>query len=643
VIVHQATSTTNNYTISFDEFNVQPVERFVGARIQDWKTIDNVAALLSITTNFNASGYYRLVGDHAEFSVRINFTGANSQGHIQFTLPNSWSMDTGKMPNTIRDETLGTVSILDSGTAQFWGSVAFNNATSVFLQVGRSDTTYLTTNDVTPSGASPMTPANGDVIVFKFSVPIAGMTAGIALANSRLEYASNSGQADANDTTSFSNQSNGELVQQSALTAGRSRRVRFKNPILPGDTIQVQLSVDGGTKWSDLEGHHTTTGGVDYSFFVYQNGITYGLGRIINVSGSSTDVDVQFGRYAFPSGATFGAAGAAWATETNARWRVAKYSNSIPVESGAPEYQETVLTANTQVSAANTWEDVTGASITINPGMWDIGFDASLYFEYQGANPVGDVRIVDSAGNQVRNAIRFASMEFFTTNGQSANVPLNLVARNIAVAVQTTFKVQIRATVSSATSRFRIDGAVNQSGSLTDPDHAAFMWARKTTVGAAGNLPSSLDILSSVSSIKTPSASGNYQSMSGNSLVLPPGIWRLFGGCKFGNNGSSPAYSNIALQFLGANGADSSSLPVAVSTLSGVTVLSANNTNQAATGDLGSYNFTAAANQSSIPAEEMIVRVTSTVTVFLVPYATMTTAANARLTTFANAQKLADG
>lgn len=143
------------------------------------------------------------------------------------------------------------------------------------------------------------------------------------------------------------------------------------------------------------------------------------------------------------------------------------------------------------------------------------------------------------------------------------------------------------------------------------------------------------ELQTATSSVKTPSASANWNLMTGNSVVLSPGTWRLFGTALFSNNGTTPAYSFMAIGFYGANGADSGVEPTLLSATAGVTVLSVG---------AGVNFFTMPTSTAQFDGmwspPPVIVRLTQPVTVYMVPRAGMTTAANARITVYLNAERL---
>ena len=141
------------------------------------------------------------------------------------------------------------------------------------------------------------------------------------------------------------------------------------------------------------------------------------------------------------------------------------------------------------------------------------------------------------------------------------------------------------------------------------------------------------ELVTATSSVKTPSATGHYHSHTGNSIVLTPGTWRLKCYGKFNQSGT-PNYTGVLTAWYGANGGDSASVPAALSTVTGLTVLTA--------GDVprGTYFTTSGQAVDGVQAPESIVRVTQNATVYCGSYADMGTAASARITVYANAERL---
>lgn len=152
-----------------------------------------------------------------------------------------------------------------------------------------------------------------------------------------------------------------------------------------------------------------------------------------------------------------------------------------------------------------------------------------------------------------------------------------------------------------------------------------------------GNAAQSLTVLNTTSSAKTPTASNNYHALTGNSISLTAGTWMLFGYALFTNGGVTPTYTDVSAGWYGANGADTLAAPTTIlSGVSGLTVVSAYNSGGSGTYLNTASNFAVMA----LPVPTVIVTLTSTQSIFLVSYATMTTAANARVTVYPSARRL---
>lgn len=145
------------------------------------------------------------------------------------------------------------------------------------------------------------------------------------------------------------------------------------------------------------------------------------------------------------------------------------------------------------------------------------------------------------------------------------------------------------------------------------------------------------EVLTTTSSVKTPNASGRFQQLTGNSLTLSPGTWKVYGNIFFGNSGSTATYSSGGGGFYAANGADTSSTPSSLSTLSGLTFVTPV---VAGVGNDLMYYTSIDITNSIIPLPPVIIRLTQTQTIYAVSYVGMSTPANARITVYANAERL---
>lgn len=283
-----------------------------GAVVSDWQSYT------ATFTNFTASSqslYYRRVGSNME--IRGEFTISGSSGaEARLSLPSPY-----------------TVGNTPASNSQIVGYVEQNNANSTnsarLLAVAGNAYLNFGTFDIT-TAANPLTLANASTALnsvrtsMHASLPIADWTNNgvVNLAQNDVEYTSNfSTSTSAADTTSFANGPAGSQIQN--ITAALSRRVRWPTPIQPTDQFAVQVSEDQ-VIWLDADHWNLDSGVTDNICpWVQQNTTNYGIGRCNKIN--STDMDIYFGTYAWPSGTTYASAGTAWSTFWGAKfWRVKK-------------------------------------------------------------------------------------------------------------------------------------------------------------------------------------------------------------------------------------------------------------------------------------------------------------------------------
>jgi hypothetical protein len=146
----------------------------------------------------------------------------------------------------------------------------------------------------------------------------------VAIPTVQTEYVSNfSASTSASDTTSFAYGELGSSIQ--AITADLTRRVRFSNAIKPTDSISVEVS-SGDGKWFSIHGAVIFPGVSRIERYYSQSANSYGLGIVLPVSGSNTDLDIRFGQYVANSGSAYGAAGDSYSPVSGYKWRVRKSS-----------------------------------------------------------------------------------------------------------------------------------------------------------------------------------------------------------------------------------------------------------------------------------------------------------------------------
>lgn len=355
---HIAGTGTSAWTYKIDNVKVSPQEITLSAAVSDWISYTpTFSAGFGTPTNIDFK--YARIGQNIK--IRGSFTcGTTTTGAATISIPSGLTIDSnfrnasnekyqfgyytvgknaGTNPISNTDYTIGGIYNSFNSTTNFQLDARSNTSGG-----GNDNTnTILATSDV--------------VMIQELTIPIANWSSNIQLNNSRVEYASNSGMGDADDTTNFVNDPNGNLIPATTYTATRKKRVRFKNPIQTSDSIIFQVKPDSGNSdWMEINGWTFDINDSNRTIaeFHDQGGTQYGIGGFLSVSGSKTDLDVNFGRYRYANSGTYAAAGVDYSAGATMRWRVVKYSNAVPVEQAAINSEVIVDSGNGHGSTTGT-------------------------------------------------------------------------------------------------------------------------------------------------------------------------------------------------------------------------------------------------------------------------------------------------
>jgi hypothetical protein len=166
LIIHTASTSTQNYELLFDNFNVGPQVSAQGAVVTDWAPLSGASA--SMTKNTTMSIFSRRVGGVLEARGRLLFSGAPNNVPLTITIP--YTINTATLGAD--KDSLGTAHFVDAGTNNFPGKVVYNNTTSVSIYSLNTPGTYVNSGDI--GNTVPFTYGSGDSINFEFTVPIVG-------------------------------------------------------------------------------------------------------------------------------------------------------------------------------------------------------------------------------------------------------------------------------------------------------------------------------------------------------------------------------------------------------------------------------------------------------------------------------------
>lgn len=348
-------NTATARTLTIDTLIVGPQAIVDSAAVGSW--IAYTPTYTGVGTVTNNVAYYRRVGDSMEVSASFT-TGTPSAALFSVTLPSSLSLDTNKITINNANSSPGSLVGVISG------NTLGNQAVLVTAPASSTSVVYMGNYLTATSGNTMNTPANGNTVFgsstsvsLKFSLPISQWTSTVTLAgNANIEYASNSSSSDAADTTSFANGASGSagIFNTTALTSQRAKRIQFQTPIQPTDRIQIEISSQSGV-WGPLA-NAVVLSTVYYNFMADNMSVstpsaTSSAGMaFIPVSGSSSQLDVVFGRFAVNGTAT--GTTLAWNDSgfANYKWRVAKYSAV-----GLAELAPATATSQGTITRENVW------------------------------------------------------------------------------------------------------------------------------------------------------------------------------------------------------------------------------------------------------------------------------------------------
>jgi hypothetical protein len=181
LILHVQTTNASAWTLKLDQFKIGPQSKIIGFAGSDAESLTTVS---NLTSNIQAEGgYHWRRGDLITVQSSIEFSGVNTDGVVQPTIPSGLSVDTAKIFSSFTvsngdHSVIGEWRIVDESTAanNASGPVVYDHTLgAIALSQDGSNTT------VDTSSNSPITIADGDTISWEFTVPISGWSSNISI------------------------------------------------------------------------------------------------------------------------------------------------------------------------------------------------------------------------------------------------------------------------------------------------------------------------------------------------------------------------------------------------------------------------------------------------------------------------------
>lgn len=332
LIFHVAGTGTSAWTYLIDSVSVSPYLTVQGAALSDPVSFTPTGTW---TANTTYTGSHTRSGKMVRLNIDISLTGAPTSATLHIDFPSFAPLDTttpGYDFVTTRKQILGKGLAFDA-TGLEYPFLIFYDTSNGKLQPYYQSTSGASGDPLVDwnvfNATTPVTWANNDNFTMTIEYPVSTWSSNVQMADRAVEeYAYNSDVTSTASITAtgFANGIAGVAISTNWSSAGTAytRRVRFSNPIQQTDKLVLQLSNNSVSPviWVPI---NDITGG-----YVRQNGNDYGV-KLLAVSGSSTDIDVQFQAGGPKPDSTYAANGTTWSGYTGFNWHLKKVSGGASV------------------------------------------------------------------------------------------------------------------------------------------------------------------------------------------------------------------------------------------------------------------------------------------------------------------------
>lgn len=299
LILHQATTSASAYTVKADNFEVKPSKYVYGTPISDWVSYTPTGGW---TGSVAYNGKWRRVGDNLEVSAQVALSGAPTGTTLSFNHPNSFAVDTSKLPSDLSRFPLGDAVMLDTGTQTYRGNVFYNNTTSVIVNSFNAAST--TVVDGIVNTTTPFTFGNTDLVTITYRVPITGWSSSTQVSDgydgrliAALAHKNASDQTGVNPNASFVKITFGSTASSGG---GYDQTASF-------DTTNSKFTAPSSGKYSVKSNITLSAANIladEYALALYKNGSFYKVlddrtqasTTVLNLQGS-TSLDLIAGDY----------------------------------------------------------------------------------------------------------------------------------------------------------------------------------------------------------------------------------------------------------------------------------------------------------------------------------------------------------
>lgn len=419
--------------------------------------------------NGTLSGTYKIIGDTLYGTVYLlaGSTTTFGSGQWEFSLPSGYTIDTTKLNNSNSVQSSYVAYANDQTGSIAVGTVQLNSS---------NDTVYIWSQGGTSSWRStvPFSWANTDYLSFSYEVPIEQSSGNAILSATQADHrfmegkiyqTSNQAVAATSATLNFGSES----YDTHSLCSGNSCIVPKTGRYKVGASVYLTGLTDDEAGQLDIRANGT-------AIATKARNSTAATDQFVI---PSTDVELTEGQTITVLMAV--ASDTSWTINSGERLtyltieRVDETGSTFSVY-GPYEYTEAEATTTSTTSTATTYVDVTGMSISLSPGTWQMCYEAHHFHEWNsGASGTICQSIIRDSSNNVVNGTAQMTSVITDATYSSFLAPANACAE-VTITSATTYKFSIQSSVTANTCAVFVG---DFTGAISAPDVEAKIWARR--------------------------------------------------------------------------------------------------------------------------------------------------------------------
>lgn len=180
LIFHIGTTNINQFALKVDNISIAPSKYVYGTPITDWRVYTPTVTTASGTmTNHIVTGYWRRIGDSAEYNIFLNFVGApGTWVQPRFSMPPGQVIDTSTLSYSAE-----SVSLTDTGSNVYSGIITNISTTVVGIDALQTTGTPAAVQALALTSTVPFTWASSDQMRINFSRKIVGWSSSVQMSD----------------------------------------------------------------------------------------------------------------------------------------------------------------------------------------------------------------------------------------------------------------------------------------------------------------------------------------------------------------------------------------------------------------------------------------------------------------------------